>query len=103
MAHETKYVIEDGKEYKVNIVIFSGGRYVSIHWFLNGKPHREKGPSDYRDFYMAWCQNWLLHCLDGPATIWQDGGKLWYINGIFVTEQAHTKVRMVLAFGLDKI
>jgi hypothetical protein len=94
-----KYIIEDGKEYKV--LIYVNG---CVFWYLNEKCHREKGPAYIRqqDGYKEWLQNDFLHRLDGPAFI-INGTKHWRINGEEFTEQNHTKVRTMLAFGLDKI
>jgi hypothetical protein len=52
---------------------------------------------------MSWYQNGKGHRLNGPAIIWAHGQKVCWINGVYFTEQKHTKVRTVLAFGLDKI
>jgi hypothetical protein len=94
-----KCVIEDGKEYEVQIE-YNGNSF----WFLNEGRHREKGPAIiHRSGYIGWWQNCLIHRLDGPARIWANGYKEWWISNRAITEQTHTKVRTMLAFGLDKI
>jgi hypothetical protein len=104
MSYKTEKIIEDGKEYKIQI--YNEGH--NIFWFLNGKRHREKGPAiTYKDGYKAWCKAWFQndrhHRLDGPARIYPSGTKYWYINDIGITEQAHTKVRTMLTLGLNVI
>jgi hypothetical protein len=94
-------IFEDGKEYRV--ITYN---YGDVVWLLNNELHREKGPAVFGgpDFsYKHWYQNYLYHRLDGPAVIWANDDKRWYINGKEITEQKHTKVRTMLAFGLDKI
>ena len=107
MGYKTKTVIEDGKEYEVRI--YNDG---DIFWKLNGKDHflnkrshREKGPAMLAvDGYKAWRQNDLFHRLNGPAVITSYGGKkYWYINHILISEYKHTKIRIMLSFGLDRV
>jgi hypothetical protein len=99
MSRITNTIIEDGKEYKVEI--YENG---TIYWLLNNKCHREKGPAFFNkeNGYKYWKQYSCLHRLDGPAVIYPSGTKYWFVNGIDVTELAHIKVRTMLAFGLDK-
>ncbi len=103
---ETVIVIEDGKKYEVRTYDND-----QIFWYLNNKVHRENGPATFKAVFITWYQNDLCHRTDGPAKILPygrtktlpDGRKYWYINGEELTEQKHTKVRTILAFGLDKI
>jgi hypothetical protein len=69
-------IIEDGIEYEVYIA--DNG---NIDWTMNNKPHRIKG----------------------PARIWNDGIKHWFINMVEISEQAHTKIRTMLTLGLNKV
>jgi hypothetical protein len=101
--YTTQTIIEDGKEYKVST--WNGNK--NVFWVLNGKIHREKGPAFYETYLnnLYWYQNSHKHRIDGPAHITCSGEyrMRWYINDKRITEQMHTKIRMVLAFGLDKI
>ena len=57
------------------------------HWYLNGKPHREDGPTDeYANGDKFWYQNGKLHRDDGPAIEYTNGIKSWHLNGKKVTE-----------------
>jgi len=53
------------KEYTVKVYPDGG-----VHWFLNGKRHRE----------------------DGPASHCPDGSKHWFWHGRWVTEDEHKKI-----------
>lgn len=53
------------KEYTVKV--YSDG---GVHWFLNGKRHRE----------------------DGPAAQLPDGSKHWFLDGKWVTEEQHGRI-----------
>ena len=47
-----------------------------------GKLHREDGPAIiYSDGYKAWYLNGEMHREDGPAVILSNGYKFWWING----------------------
>jgi hypothetical protein len=95
-----KYIIiEDRKDYMVLI------ENRNVYWYLNGKYHREKGPAIFNGIHgcITWRLNGYTHRLDGPAVIYSSGGKYWSINGKRIKEQKHTKIRTMLAFGLDKI
>jgi hypothetical protein len=100
MNYTTQTIIEDGKEYEVEI--YDNGY---VRWFLNGKTHREKGPAQYigHGDYIYWIQNNILHRLNGPASIYPAGNKFWSINGMDFTKRQHTKIRTMLSLGLDKI
>jgi hypothetical protein len=57
-------------------------------WYLNGKPHREDGPSaEYVDGSREWHLNGKRHREDGPAMEYADGRRRWYLNGIKYTEE----------------
>jgi hypothetical protein len=66
-------------------------------WTLpNGELHREDGPaietSDYKAFYI----NGERHREDGPALEYASGTKLWWINGMYYTEQEYKhKIRSI--------
>jgi hypothetical protein len=98
MSYKTQTIIEGGKEYEV--VIYKFG---DIAWLLNNELNREIGPAYIGMLYKAWHKNDLWHRLDGPASIYSNGTKEWYINGKEIKEQTHTKVRTMLSLGLDRI
>jgi hypothetical protein len=51
-------------------------------WFLNGRRHRTDGPAiEYNNGDKIWYLNGELHRADGPAVKWSDGHKIWYLNG----------------------
>jgi len=57
-------------------------------WLLNGKAHREDGPSqECADGGKFWHINDRLHREDGPACEYADGRKDWYLNGKEHTEE----------------
>ena len=41
----------------------------------------------YDDGSKMWHLGDVLHRADGPAIVYADGGKEWWLNGILVTEQ----------------
>ena len=54
----------------------------TIEWYLNGKLHREDGPSiEYPDGTKQWWFNGERHREDGPAVEYPDGTKHWFFNG----------------------
>lgn len=58
------------------------------YWYLNGKRHREDGPSIERaNGNKYWYLDDKLHREDGPAIEYADGTKKWYLDGKEVTEQ----------------
>ena len=60
------------------------------HWYLNGDLHREDGPAmEYADGNKHWYLNGDLHREDGPAIEWVNGRKEWYLNGECMTEEQH--------------
>jgi hypothetical protein len=69
------------KEPKVEIEYWDNGQKESEEWYLNGKLHREDGPSYQRWYkdgqkeYERWRLNDKLHREDGPAI------QYWYSNG----------------------
>ena len=63
----------------------------SKHWHLNGKLHREDGPAIEYPSHKSWYLNGKHHREDGPAIELADGQKLWFLNGINVTETQFNK------------
>ena len=56
--------------------------YGTKRWYLNGKLHREDGPSiEWADGDKEWWLNDKLHREDGPAIECPNGDKLWSLNG----------------------
>lgn len=76
MKPSFKYdIVEDG----TGCVISSDG---IRRYFVDGKLHRENGPSIIKpngDAY--WHKHNLLHREDGPAIEFADGESVWYLNG----------------------
>jgi len=57
-------------------------------WYLNGKKHRENGPTcEYADGHKEWWVNGKRHREDGPAIEYTSGDKEWYLNGILVSKE----------------
>ena len=53
-------------------------------WRLNGKLHREDGPTiEYASGRKVWYLNGKCHREDGPAFEYADGDKRWALNGEF--------------------
>ena len=54
-----------------------------------------------------WFQNGLVHRIDGPAVVYADGSKRWYINGDPVTEAeflaATTQVIEMTVADIEKL
>lgn len=45
--------------------------------------HRTDGPAVYRSGVKLWYSNGKLHCLNGPAVVWDDIGKRdFYVNDV---------------------
>ena len=61
-------------------------------WYLNGKCHREDGPSvEYVDGTKYWHLNDRLHRENGPAVENASGNKSWYLNGYHYSESDYWK------------
>lgn len=59
-------------------------------WFVNGKRHREDGPSiEWSSGSKTWYKNGKRHRTDGPAIEYAGGSKEWYLEGKLMTEHAH--------------
>ena len=57
-------------------------KYGTKSYRLNGKLHREDGPSiEFKSGEKWWHKNGELHREDGPAIEEDDGTKYWYLNG----------------------
>ena len=57
--------------------------YESISYFKNGVLHREDGPARiYKDGGKFWYINGKRHREDGPASEYGNGDKHWFINGL---------------------
>ena len=73
---------------------FSPNKYGSmspgIHYFKNGKRHREDGPAcEFASGGKQWIQNGDFHREDGPAVIHSDGDDdgNWWLNGVKYTKE----------------
>jgi hypothetical protein len=61
-------------------------------WYLNGKLHREDGPAiEYSDGSRCWYLNDNLHREDGPAVEWHTGSRQWFLNDVEYTEEEFIK------------
>ena len=61
-------------------------------WYLNGKLHREYGPAiEYSDGSRCWYLNDNLHREDGPAVEWHTGSRQWFLNDVEYTEEEFIK------------
>ena len=68
-----------------NVKVYKDG---DKYWYLNGKRHREDGPSIERaNGNRYWYLDDKLHREDGPAIEYADGTKKWFLHGKEVTEQ----------------
>lgn len=58
-------------------------------WYVNGKLHREGGlPAvEWRDGTMSWWIDGQLHREDGPAVLYTDGFREWFLSGEKLTEE----------------
>ena len=67
-----------------------------------GQLHREDGPARvYADGTKSWYINGKRHREDGPAVEWSDGDKEWYLNEQQITEQEFNEY--ILKKRLQKI
>ena len=68
---------------KCNIDVYGNKR-----WYINGKLHREDGPTiELKSGTKIWCFDGEYHRLDGPAIVrGDDGPSGWYINDCHVTD-----------------
>ena len=58
-----------------------------LHWYLDGKRHREDGPAILRpNGSLYWYKNGVRHREDGPAIEYAAGDCWWYIDGVLHRE-----------------
>ena len=58
-----------------------------IHWYKNGKRHREDGPAvEKADGSKIWYKEGKIHRLDGPAVKYSNGDEDWYKDGVLHRE-----------------
>jgi len=62
-------------------------------WWLNGKLHRENNlpAAEYISGSKIWYVNGLLHRDNGPAIIFPNGTKRWYIEDIHYSEEEYNE------------
>jgi hypothetical protein len=66
-----------------------------ICYFVNGKSHREDGPSDIWDNGdVSWNLNGNNHREDGPAVEDNAGYKGWWLNGILLYETGNNRLHL---------
>lgn len=57
-------------------------------WYLNGVRHRDNGPAvEYKRGIKTWYRHGELHREDGPAIEHGDGGKEFWLNGKRLTKK----------------
>ncbi len=68
-----------------------------IHYIINNKYHREKGPAEIyynltnNEYQKRWYQNGLIHRLNGPAIENSDGTKEYLIESKYYSEKDYWK------------
>ena len=66
---------------KCNIDVYGNKR-----WYINGKLHREDGPTiELKSGTKIWCFDGEYHRLDGPTIEMVDGTTEWWINDCLVS------------------
>ena len=67
----------------------------TTRWYKDAKctiRHRDGGPAvEIADCGKFWYQNGKFHRTDGPAIIWNDGVKEWWLGGRQLTESEFLK------------
>jgi len=61
----------------------------SKFWYVDGKRHREDGPTVIRNGGKEWWLEGKLHRTDGPAVVFSEGDKEWWLEGKIYTEKEH--------------
>lgn len=76
--------VYDSKKYKYCLQI--NDRDVEFRYTKNGKNHRDNNLPAYKhkNGHIEYSYNGLLHRADGPAIIYEDSRKSYYINGVFI-------------------
>ncbi len=76
-----------------------------IRWCQNGLLHRLDGPAvEWANGSKVWCQNGKYHRLDGPAIEYANGDKYWYIDDVeYTKEEFNAKINPVKDFTLAEI
>lgn len=73
-------------------------------WYVNGKYHREDGPSFINDEGdQEWNINGRCHRLDGPAIIYSNGRKRWFLDDKEYSEKEFWKHSLVVKNKLNRI
>ena len=68
-------------------VIYDDG---TEEWYKHGVPHRIGGPAYISSTLKVWFNDGLIHNEDGPASEWEQEGKiikLWNLNGIHFKDE----------------
>jgi ribosomal protein L25 (general stress protein Ctc) len=70
-------------------VIYKDG---SLHWYKNGKCHRDgdKPAVIVADSTLLWYKNGLRHRTTGPAVIYSNKKKEYWINGVDITKEVNS-------------
>jgi len=87
---------------------FTGECYVSesqvIVKYKNGKYHCEDGTPAIIDKYSkGWYKNGLGHNLLGPAVHWENGKKIYAVEGVILSKEAHSNHPLVINHILNEI
>jgi hypothetical protein len=70
-----KNIIENNIQYRV--VKYTNG---DVHYYFNGKLHRENGPAIEGSQYKVWYKHGKHHREDGPAVIYSSRRKEYWLN-----------------------
>ena len=86
--------------------------YGEHRWLIKGTlvAHREDGPAIIKPGkYQAWCLHDKYHRIDGPAIMYNDGRKFWWVDGFVVDNNEDFRIQaniseeallvMVLKYG----
>lgn len=71
-------------------------KYGEHRWYIKGTDtlHREDGPAIIKHgHYEAWCRHNEYDRKDGPAIVYEDGKKFWWVDGFIVDTNEDFRVR----------
>jgi hypothetical protein len=57
--------------------------YGKMVFMRNGKKHRRGWPAQVTNNQIRFYEKGRLHRMDGPAVIYTNGDKIWYLKGVF--------------------
>ena len=79
------------KEIKDYFTKYKVDQYGIQHWYFNGKLHRDNDKPAIvgSDRYKVWYLNGKCHREYGPARIWPNESKEWWLYGKYYTEEKY--------------